>query len=92
MKMSETEEKAKTPYEIHNRDAGRIVAEIVCPTLDAGGDTKDVLILLESVVTGVLSVVVKIGGDNEVLDVFIAGVRQRMAEIRLGNATASGNG
>lgn len=73
------------PDEIHNRDAGRIVAEIVRPTLDAGGEITDVLVLLESIVTGVLTVAVKLGGDNEVLDIFIAGVRQRMAEIRLGD-------
>jgi len=79
-----------TPLEIHNRDAGRIVAEIVKPTLDAGGQMTDVLVLLESVVTGVLSVAVKLGGDNAVLDVFIAGVRQRMAELRLGNVESSG--
>ena len=44
-----------------------------------------VLLLLESVVTGVLSVIVKQGGDEPVLDSFIEGVRQRMAEIRLGD-------
>jgi len=77
-------------HEIHNRDAGRIVTEIVKPTLDAGGEMTDVLVLLESVVTGVLSIAVKLGGDNDVLDIFIAGVRQRMAEIRLGNIDLPG--
>ena len=80
-----------TPSEIHNRDAGRIVREIVKPTLDAGGGPKDVLVLLESVVTGVLTVTVKMGGDNPVLDVFIDGVRARMAAIRLGPATTEGS-
>ena len=44
----------------------------------------DVLLLRESVVTGVLSVIIKLGGDEPVLK-FIEGVRQRMAEIRLGD-------
>lgn len=81
-----------TPAEIHNRDAGKIVSEIVKPTLDAGGDMVQVLILLESVVTGVLTVAVKFGGDNFVLDTFIEGVRQRMAEIRLADVPTFGNG
>ncbi len=74
-----------TPVQIHNRDAGRIVREIVAPTMEAGGDMKDVLVLLESVVTGVLTITVKLGGDNTVLDVFVEGVRARMAQIRLGS-------
>ena len=72
-----------SPQEIHNRDAGDIVSRIVKPTIAAGGDMKDVLVLLESVVTGVLTVAVKFGGDNAVLDTFIEGVRERMADIRL---------
>jgi hypothetical protein len=63
-----------------------IVRAILAPLLDEnGGDEMDVLLLLESVVTGVLSVIVKLGGDEPVLDKFIEGVRQRMAEIRLGD-------
>lgn len=77
-------------HEIHNESAGRIARDIVKPTVDAGGDMKDVLVLLESVVTGVLTVAVRMGGDNAVLDVFVAGVRDRMAAIRLGDAPAAG--
>ena len=63
-----------------------IVGAILAPLLDEnGGDEMDVLLLLESVVTGVLSVIVKLGGAEPVLDKFIEGVRQRMAEIRLGD-------
>jgi hypothetical protein len=68
---------------IHNEAAGRIVIEIVRPTIAAGGGPEDVLILLESVVTGVLTLVAKLGGDDRVLDVLVEGVRDRMAEIRL---------
>ena len=67
-----------------NRSAVPIVRAIMTPLLE-GGDEMDVLLLLESVVTGVLSVIVKLGGDEPVLDSFIEGVRQRMAEIRLGD-------
>ena len=89
--MTDDTGRVATPYEIHKRDAGRIVAEIVRPTILAGGDIADVLVLLESVVTGVLTVSVKFGGDNDVLDIFIAGVRDRMAKIRLGDVAPGGS-
>jgi hypothetical protein len=76
--------------EIHDRHAGEIVKRIVRLTLDAGGDITDVLALLESVVTGVLTVAVKRGGDQPVLDVFIEGVHQRMAQVTLGNLPTQG--
>lgn len=76
---------SNTQTEIHNRLAGQIIANIVKPPLESGGDVKDVLVLLESVVTGVLTAVVKLGRDGPVLDLFIEGVRERMAEIRLSN-------
>jgi hypothetical protein len=61
------------------------LSKVVSQTKLEGGDEMDVLLLLESVVTGVLSVIVKLGGDEPVLDSFMEGVRQRMAEIRLGD-------
>jgi hypothetical protein len=75
---------------LHNESAGRIVADIVRPTMMLGGTPEDVMVLLESVVTGVLTAVVRLGGDNEVLDVFVDGVRERMASIRLGDAAPGG--
>ena len=80
-----------TPAEIHNRDAGAIVRQIVKPTLDAGGSMTQVLVLLESVVTGVLTVAVKLGGDNVVLDTLIEGARARMADIRLTDIPPKGS-
>lgn len=79
-----------TPHEIHNATAGEIVKQIVKPTIDAGGQMTDVLVLLESVVTGVMLVAVKLGGDEIVLDTFIDGVRKRMAETRLGPIDTAG--
>lgn len=38
----------------HNALAGEIVTRIVKSTIDAGGNTSSVMVLLESVVTGVL--------------------------------------
>lgn len=72
-----------TPAEIHNRDAGAIVASIVRPTIQAGGQMTDVLVLLESVCAGVPHVAVKLGGDKDVLEVFTQGLAERMARLRL---------
>ena len=80
----------ETVTEVHNRLAPRLVTEVVKPTLEAGGDMASVLVLLESVVTGVLAVAVKLGGDEHVLDVFEKSVRKRMAEIRLGDLGVAG--
>lgn len=79
-----------TQTELHNRLAGQIVASIVRPPMVAGGGPTDVLVLLESVVTGVLTAVVKLGGEGPVLDVFIDGVRERMARIRLEDIRPAG--
>jgi hypothetical protein len=75
---------------IHNVKVGEIVKQIVKPTIESGGDVKDVLVLLESVVAGVLLFAVKVGGDEKVLDVLTDGVRLRMAEIRLGDLPVAG--
>ena len=78
--------------ELHNRIAGPIVASIVKPVMDAGGSYTDVLVVLESVVVGVMLVVVKLGGDNIVLDVFFEAIRARLAKDRLEPITPRGRG
>lgn len=79
-------------HEIHNRTAGKIVADIVRPTLDAGGKTTDVMVLLESVLVGVSLAVIKLGGDDRVLDVVMERARERLTELRLKDIEAQGNG
>jgi hypothetical protein len=76
--------------QVHNQTAGEIVQQIVKPTLDAGGEFTDVLVLLESVIVGVVLVAVKLGGDEIVLDQVIAGARTRLAEQRLGGIDPQG--
>lgn len=80
--------------DLHNRLVGEIVASIVKPPLEHGGDIKDIMVLLESVVAGVLLAAVKLGGDNIVLDVLIEGVKARATEIlaskRLGSIDPAG--
>lgn len=48
---------------------------------------KDALIALEGVVVGTFMMIVKIGGDEPVLDVFVERLRERLAEQRLGPLT-----
>lgn len=79
-----------TPHQVHNADAGVIVASIVRPTLEAGGEMSDVLVLLESVIVGVVMMAVKLGGVEIVLNKVIEGARARLAEQRLGSIAPKG--
>jgi hypothetical protein len=71
-----------TPTDIHNRDIGPIIRAIVKPTLEAGGSYTEILVLLESVITGVMLFAVKPGGDDVVLEQLVDGVKCRLAEHR----------
>ena len=73
-----------TPGDIHNRDAAHIVDEIIRPTLEAGGSFLSVLVLLESVITGVMLFGVKDGGDGPVLAMLMEHVKDRLTAIRAG--------
>lgn len=85
----------KAQRELHNRISGEIVASIVKPPLATGGSFTDVLVLLESVITGVIVTTVRMGGDNIVVDAVIDRVRvrakQALAEQRLGPMSTKGN-
>lgn len=76
--------------ELHNRIAGAIVASIVKPPIEAGGDYTDVLVLFESVVVGVMLAVAKLGGDEIVLDAVVTAAKARLAELRLGPVKPAG--
>ncbi|MGH6950835.1 MAG: hypothetical protein ACREH4_08180 [Vitreimonas sp.] len=68
---------------LHNKLAGEIVRRIVEPTIEAGGDRTSILVLTESVVTGVVEFCAR--NDNVsrevVLDALIDGVRERLTDI-----------
>lgn len=76
----------------HNRAAPAIVESIVRPVIEAGGHPAEIMVLLESVVVGTCLAVVRLGGDNKVLDVVIERARQRLAEIRLADIDTAGRG
>lgn len=50
----------------------------------------DALIALEGVVVGTFLMIVRLGGDEPVLDVFADRLRERLAEARLGRIQAGG--
>lgn len=81
--------------DLHNRIAGEIVKMIVMPPLEAGGDFKDVMVLLESVIAGVVLGMFKLGGDNIVLDTVMDAAKARVQEImardRLGQLPTKGS-
>lgn len=77
--------------EIHNRDVGRIVESIIRPTMEAGGEFTDILVILESVIVGVLLFGVKVGGDKPVLNMLTKCVKRRLADERLNATPAKGS-
>lgn len=76
--------------ELHNKLAGQIVASIVRPPLEEGGSETDVLVLLESVITGVILYVTKFGGDEIIMDNLADGVKLRLATLRLTDRPTAG--
>ena len=81
----------KDQAELHNELAGQIVASIVRPPLDAGGTQENVLLLLESVIVGSVLALVKLGGDEIVLDEVIHRVKARLSVIRLNELKPAGH-
>lgn len=68
-----------------------VVGIVDDPAAATTDDRKDLLIALEGVVAGVFVAVVKLGGDDPVLDVFVEGVKERLARARLGDLPAEGS-
>lgn len=75
--MSETSD-------LHNKLAGKIVRSIVEPILEQGGERTAILVLTESVVTGVIEFCARNDRVSRevVLDALIDGVRGRLADIQ----------
>ena len=71
--------------ERHNEATLPILREI---TRRIGTEPSDLLVFAETIVVGIFLLVVKMGGDEPVADVFIEGVKQRLAEQRLGELDA----
>jgi hypothetical protein len=76
--------------ELHNAMARQIVPLLIGTVTNSGGDTADILVLLESVSAGVLLAVTKAGGDEPVLKAFCESLEQRVAELRLKQAKILG--
>jgi len=81
-----------TQSELHNKLAGPVVASIVKPVIENGGQPEDVMVLTESVLVGVALACIKLGGDDRVLDVMFERARERLAELRLKDIATQGNG
>jgi hypothetical protein len=76
-----------TPVEQHNAVVGPMLQVIVKAS---GCDPKKMLVLAETVVVGVFLLIVKLGGDEPVMDVFAEGVRTRLAQARLHDMPPAG--
>ena len=60
----------------------RLIVELI------GDSPTALLVFAESMVVGLFLLIVRLGGDEPVLEVFAEGVRQRLAEQRLTNLDA----
>lgn len=68
---------------LHNRQAGKIVRQIIMPTQQAGGKASDAMVLLESVIAGVALMIARPGGGDALIDIVAARAKQRFAELEL---------
>ena len=87
--------------QLHDRVAGAVVAAIVQPVVEAGGQPADVLVLAESVLAGVLVAVATLAagavvgapvrrGPELLLDALAGRVRARLAAQALGATKPAG--
>ncbi len=69
--------------DLHNKLAGKILRSIVEPILEQGGERTAILVLTESVVTGVIEFCARNDEVSRevVLNALIDGVRGRLEEI-----------
>lgn len=74
----------------HNHLTRQFTLNILGEALRAGATTEEVMVLMESCLMGAYLTLVKLGGDEKVLDVMVDGVRQRLAEHRLGDIKTEG--
>lgn len=78
--------------ELHNALVGPLVASIVKPIMETGGGTTDILLLVESVVTGVILYLTHHHGPDctchdTIVDLMAGGIKVRLAEIASRGAT-----
>ncbi|MFZ2869631.1 hypothetical protein [Zavarzinia sp.] len=79
-------DKLQTAASLHNQQAREIVARMIRTAVDHGGTTADILVLAESVLTGIVIFAMRDNpAGSELLLLAIAnGARARLAEIRAG--------
>lgn len=76
-----------TPSERHNAAVKPVLREI---TRRIGPDPKALLVFAATLVTGIFMVIVRLGGDEPVLEVFMEDVKDRLANARLGSLEPKG--
>jgi hypothetical protein len=79
-----------TPAEAHNAAMTPALKALAGPILLAGGGGVELMIAAESLIVGVALLCIRLGGDEAVLDVMLAGAKARLAELRLGDVEPEG--
>jgi len=69
----------KKLHELHNRLAPELALKIIGEVKKAGGDPSDVMIVLQSVVTGVMGGIIMMGmTEDRALDAMVERVKERL--------------
>lgn len=75
---------AEYTSDTHDELSRKFTFEVLGEALKRGATATEVMVLTESCVMAVYLALVKLGGDEKVLDLMVEGIRQRLAEKRLG--------
>lgn len=76
--------------ETHNELSLKFIMDILGDALKRGATPQEIMVLVESCVLGAYLALVKLGGDDKVLDVMVANIRRRLAEERLTSLQTEG--
>lgn len=79
-----------TPSEAHDAASAAGLKAICKPIIEAGGTPVDLIIVAESVMVGIAMMVIKLGGDEPVLDLIFERAKERLAELRLKDLEVEG--
>ncbi len=83
---AEAKEREARIIVLHNQSVGPIVASIIAPMVEAGGNLFNVLGLAESVLLGVILYATDHGMPDDVVDIMHAQVANRLQQFRRDDA------
>lgn len=76
----------------HNRLTAEIATKIITESGATPDDMTPVLVMLESIIGGIITTIAKPGHENDLLNVLVLGIRERLKDIVLYNSVPKGQG